>query len=131
MADGGGASGVLGVLVGAMLVLFIGAGVLDGTGTIGATRHRVSRSSCRKRNNPSEDRNVFKGWEKYNECIVYLVGLIVMVLAVLRFSVCDEESGQTTATYSRHRSRGTSEIFRMGAGAGWCGRRIGACRFCC
>ena len=39
MADGGGgASGVLGVLVGAMLVLFIGAGVLMATGTIGANK---------------------------------------------------------------------------------------------
>ena len=35
MADGGGASGVLGVVVGAMLVLFIGAAVLMATGTIG------------------------------------------------------------------------------------------------
>lgn len=36
MADGGGgASGVLGVLVGAMLVLFIGAAILMGTGKLG------------------------------------------------------------------------------------------------
>ena len=36
MADGGGgASGVLGVLVGAMLVIFIGAAVLMATGRIG------------------------------------------------------------------------------------------------
>jgi hypothetical protein len=37
MADGngGGASGVLGVLVGAMLVLFIGAAILAGTGKLG------------------------------------------------------------------------------------------------
>jgi hypothetical protein len=38
MADGGGASGVLGVLVGAMLVLFIGAGVLMATGKIGGSK---------------------------------------------------------------------------------------------
>ncbi len=36
MADGGGgASGVLGVLVGAMLVIFVGAAVLFGTGRLG------------------------------------------------------------------------------------------------
>ncbi len=35
MADGGGASGVLGVLVGAMLVIFIGAAVLMATGRLG------------------------------------------------------------------------------------------------
>lgn len=36
MADGGsGASGVLGVLVGAMLVIFVGAAVLIGTGKMG------------------------------------------------------------------------------------------------
>lgn len=37
MADGGGggASGVLGVLVGAMLVVFVGAAVLFGTGRLG------------------------------------------------------------------------------------------------
>ncbi len=39
MADtGGGASGVLGVLVGAMLVIFIGAAVLMMTGAIGGTK---------------------------------------------------------------------------------------------
>jgi hypothetical protein len=39
MADsGGGASGVLGVLVGAMLVLFVGAAVLMATGTIGGNK---------------------------------------------------------------------------------------------
>lgn len=39
MADNGsgGASGVLGVLVGAMLVLFIGAAILMGTGKLGNT----------------------------------------------------------------------------------------------
>jgi hypothetical protein len=38
MADGGGggASGVLGVLVGAMLVVFIGAAVLMATGNLGS-----------------------------------------------------------------------------------------------
>jgi hypothetical protein len=35
MADGGGASGILGVMVGAMLVLFIGAAVLMYSGKIG------------------------------------------------------------------------------------------------
>jgi ABC-type transporter Mla subunit MlaD len=35
MADGGGASGVLGVLVGALLVIFVGAAVLYGTGRLG------------------------------------------------------------------------------------------------
>lgn len=35
MADGGGASGVLGVLVGALLVIFVGAAVLFGTGRLG------------------------------------------------------------------------------------------------
>jgi hypothetical protein len=35
MADGGGASGVLGVLVGAMLVIFVGAAVLFATGRLG------------------------------------------------------------------------------------------------
>lgn len=36
MAEGGGgASGVLGVLVGAMLVIFVGAAVLFGTGRLG------------------------------------------------------------------------------------------------
>jgi len=36
MADGGGgASGVLGVLVGAMLVVFVGAAVLMATGNLG------------------------------------------------------------------------------------------------
>lgn len=36
MSDGGGgASGVLGVLVGAMLVLFVGAAVLFANGTLG------------------------------------------------------------------------------------------------
>lgn len=35
MADGSGASGVLGVLVGAMLVVFVGAAVLFGTGRLG------------------------------------------------------------------------------------------------
>jgi hypothetical protein len=36
MADGGGgASGVLGVLVGAMLVIFVGAAVLMATGRLG------------------------------------------------------------------------------------------------
>lgn len=35
MADGSGASGVLGVLVGAMLVLFIGAAILMSTGHLG------------------------------------------------------------------------------------------------
>ena len=37
MADGGGgASGVLGVLVGAMLVIFVGAAVLMATGKLGS-----------------------------------------------------------------------------------------------
>ena len=36
MADGSsGASGILGVLVGAMIVIFVGAAVLYGTGKIG------------------------------------------------------------------------------------------------
>ena len=35
MADGGGASGVLGVLVGAMLVIFVGAAVLMASGKLG------------------------------------------------------------------------------------------------
>jgi uncharacterized membrane protein len=35
MADGGGASGVLGVLVGAMLVIFVGAAVLFASGRLG------------------------------------------------------------------------------------------------
>ena len=36
MSDGGsGASGVLGVLVGAMLVVFVGAAILMGTGKLG------------------------------------------------------------------------------------------------
>lgn len=39
MADGsGGASGVLGVLVGVMLVVFIGAAVLMATGSIGGSK---------------------------------------------------------------------------------------------
>jgi hypothetical protein len=37
MANGGGGSGVLGVLVGAMLVIFIGAAVLMATGKLGNT----------------------------------------------------------------------------------------------
>lgn len=38
MADGGGgASGVLGVLVGAMLVIFVGAGVLMASGKLGGS----------------------------------------------------------------------------------------------
>ncbi len=41
MADGGGgASGVLGVLVGAMLVIFVGAGVLMATGKDGRAGRR-------------------------------------------------------------------------------------------
>lgn len=36
MSDGGsGASGVLGVLVGAMIVVFVGAAILMGTGKLG------------------------------------------------------------------------------------------------
>jgi hypothetical protein len=35
MADGGGSSGVLGVLVGALLVVFVGVGVLMATGKMG------------------------------------------------------------------------------------------------
>ena len=36
MADsGGGASGILGVLVGALLVIFVGAAILMGTGKLG------------------------------------------------------------------------------------------------
>ena len=38
MADGGGASGVLGVLVGALLVIFVGAAILMATGTLGENR---------------------------------------------------------------------------------------------
>ena len=37
MSDGSGASGVLGVLVGAMLVIFVGAAILIGTGKLGST----------------------------------------------------------------------------------------------
>lgn len=38
MADGGGgASGVLGVVVGAMLVIFVGAAILMATGKLGNT----------------------------------------------------------------------------------------------
>ena len=37
MSDGSGASGVLGVLVGAMLVIFVGAAILIGTGKLGNT----------------------------------------------------------------------------------------------
>ncbi len=36
MSDGSGASGVLGVLVGAMLVIFVGIGVLMATGKMGS-----------------------------------------------------------------------------------------------
>jgi hypothetical protein len=35
MADGGGSSGILGVLVGVMLVIFVGAAVLMATGKLG------------------------------------------------------------------------------------------------
>ena len=35
MADGSGASGILGVMVGAMLVIFVGAAVLYGSGKMG------------------------------------------------------------------------------------------------
>jgi Sec-independent protein translocase protein TatA len=43
MADGGGsASGVLGVLVGAMLVIFVGAAVLFGTGRLGGSGQGTS-----------------------------------------------------------------------------------------
>lgn len=35
MSDGGGATGILGVLVGVMLVIFVGAAILMGTGAIG------------------------------------------------------------------------------------------------
>lgn len=38
MADGGGASGVLGVLVGALLVIFVGAAILMMTGTLGGNK---------------------------------------------------------------------------------------------
>ncbi|MET0669249.1 MAG: hypothetical protein ABWY66_04540 [Xanthobacteraceae bacterium] len=39
MADGGGgASGVLGVLVGAILVVFVGAAVLMATGNLGGSK---------------------------------------------------------------------------------------------
>ena len=45
MADGdGGASGVLGVLVGAMLVIFVGAAVLIATGNLGHTNKGPSFS---------------------------------------------------------------------------------------
>ena len=42
MADGNGASGILGVLVGAMIVLFVGAAVLYSTGKIGSRSNTAS-----------------------------------------------------------------------------------------
>jgi hypothetical protein len=36
MADGGGGTGILGVIVGVMLVVFVGAGVLMATGKLGS-----------------------------------------------------------------------------------------------
>jgi hypothetical protein len=43
MADGSsGASGILGVLVGAMIVIFVGAAVLYGTGKIGSRADTAS-----------------------------------------------------------------------------------------
>lgn len=44
MADGSGATGILGVLVGAILVIFVGAAVLIGTGHLGGKGGGTSKT---------------------------------------------------------------------------------------
>ena len=78
MADNSGGAGILGVLVGVMLVIFVGAAVLMVTnGRIGNSGPSLTiRCLAQSNGHISRRKHPMHG-------LIYLVGLVVVILAVL------------------------------------------------